>query len=398
MSAAAGVTETPGNSPATAVAERPMADARFGVVDLHTHATLKPYLFGAKFWRAHGAPAGFFPLKMCVDLDALMDGGVKTFVCATYVVERQMFTDVWPLGLLASVSPTAAHLATAPMDALTREYLDFAEKMIEEARQRRGDIIEVAHSRADMRRINAAGKICMLHAVEGAHHLNGDIGMVDELFKRGVCCMVVPHLYPNKAGGCADIMGMDMRTRFAPGCFNAKFQDAAGLSDWGHQLVEKLLDVGIIIDPTHGTREYRKRVIEIARNHPKRRPVIMSHVCAPAASRAGHDPLPEDVREIADTGGVVGLMMFFRPELAGRDNAGVESALDAVDFLVQHGGEDVVAMGSDLDGFTTVPKDLRSPRGYRTLREAMLRKYTGDQVEKFLHGNAERVLREGWGK
>jgi membrane dipeptidase len=124
----------------------------------------------------------------------------------------------------------------------------------------------------------------------------------------------------------------------------------------------------------------------------------MSNVCAPPASVARPDPFPEDIREIADTGGVVGLMMFFRPDLAGRGTAGVESALDAMDYLVQHGGEDVVAMGSDLDGFTTVAKDMRSPRGYRTLREAMLKKYTDTQMEKFLHRNAERVLQEGWGK
>jgi membrane dipeptidase len=372
-------------------------DERFHVVDLHTHPTLKSYMFKTKFWKAHRPPSGFFPLSMCVDLDSLFDGGVRTFVCATYVVERPMFRDVWPLGTLARIHPRAARIATAPMDMLTREYLDEAESMVEQTRQRRGDVIETARSRADMKRITGEGKICMLHAVEGAHHLNGNIGMVDELFARGVCYMIVPHLYPNEAGGCANIMGMDMRTRLAPGCFSPKYQDASGLSDWGHELVEKLLDVGIIVDPTHGTREYRKQVVEVARNHPKKRPIIMSHVCAPAASRAGHDPVPEDIREIADTGGAIGLMMFYQPELAGRATAGVESTLGAIDYLVQHGGEDVVAMGSDLDGFTTVPKDLRSPRGYRPLREAMLKKYTEKQVEKFLRGNAERVLLEGWG-
>ncbi len=378
--------------------ENAVTDERFRVVDLHTHPTLKSYMFKTRFWKAHKPPSGFIPLSMCVDLDSLIDGGVKTFVCAAYVVEREMFSDIWPLGLLARVHPRAAHLATAPLDVLTREYLDAAEAMVDETRRRRGDVIELARSRADMERINASGKLCMLHAVEGAHHLNGDIGMVDELYARGVCYMIVPHLYPNMAGGCADIMGADFRTRFAPGCFNPKYQDASGLSDWGHRLVEKLLDTGIIVDTTHGTREYRREVIAIARNHPKKRPVIMSHVCVPAVSELRPDPLPDDIREIADTGGVVGLMMFFRPELAGRATAGVESALDAMDHLVRHGGEDVVAMGSDLDGFTTVPKDLRSPRGYRKLREAMLKKYTDKQVEKFLHGNAERVLREGWGK
>lgn len=373
-------------------------DPRFRVVDLHTHPSLKAYMFRTRFWRAHNPPSGFFPLSMRVDLDALLAGGVKTFVCAAYAVERPMFADIWPLGLLTKMLPRARHLAVADPRELLLEYLDFAEEMVAETRKHRGDVVEVARSRADMQRITGAGKLCMIHAVEGAHHLNGDLGLVDELAARGVCYMIVPHLYPNEAGGCTDVFSSDPRTRLAVGCFSKKRQNASGMSFWGRELVEKLLDVGIMVDPTHGTPEFRREVIDMARRHPKKRPVLMSHTCVPDMGKNRGDPLPEDIRGIAETGGVVGVMMVYQPHLAGRPDAGVETMIGAVDFLMQHGGENVVAMGSDLDGFTTVPKDLRSPRGYTALREAMLRRYTEAQVEKFLGGNAERVLMEGWGR
>jgi membrane dipeptidase len=375
----------------------PKAQAPFPVVDLHAHPALKSCLFRTRFWKAHHPPAGYFPLAMCVDVDALLHGGVKTFVCATYVPERELFRDVWPLGVLAAVHPRAKHIATAPMDQLTREWLDAAEDMIAETRRRRGDVVELARNHADIERITKQGKICMLHAIEGAHHLDGRLDRVDYLYERGVCLMVVPHLYPNQAGGCVDLLTGYKLARWL-GCFSPKYQDASGLSPWGHGLVDKLLDVGIIVDMTHGPRELRKQVTALVRKHPRRRPVVMSHVYLPASRQSPKAPDPEEIRAVADTGGVIGIMMahYRGPESRGR--TGIEVVMQSIDHLVRYGGEEVIAIGSDFDGFTVVPRDLKSPRGYASLRQAMLRRYSESQVTKFLSGNAERVLKAGWGR
>jgi len=378
------------------------SDSRLGTIDLHTHPSMVAYMLYANFWKEHSPSSyGFRPFSMRVDMDALITGGVKAFLSTVFVIERTMFDDVWPLRMLSRIFPRVGHIATAPLDQLTREYLDIAERMVEETRRRRGDVIEVARTFADFQRITVANKICMLHAIEGAHHLNGDIGMVDELYKRGVCHMGLAHFYPNKAGGSADIVGKGIPSYLLPGCFQEKYRDASSITPWGRELVDKLLDVGILVDPTHGSREYRRQVIEIARNHTKKRPVILSHVNVPADdnSKDGIRPLPEDIREIADTGGVVGLIMSYQGPNDSQAMTGVESMLGGIDYLIRYGGEDVVAFGSDFDGnAVALSKDLRSPRDYHALREAMLRKYTEDQVAKFMCSNAERVLRSGWGK
>ena len=82
-------------------------NGEFPVVDLHAHPALKACLFKTRFWKAHHPPAGYFPPAMCVDVDALLHGGVKTLLCATYVPERELFRDIWPLGALAAVHPRA---------------------------------------------------------------------------------------------------------------------------------------------------------------------------------------------------------------------------------------------------------------------------------------------------
>jgi microsomal dipeptidase-like Zn-dependent dipeptidase len=65
---------------------------------------------------------------------------------------------------------------------------------------------------------------------------------------------------------------------------------------------------------------------------------------------------------------------------------------------VTNGREDVVAIGSDCDGYAVVPKGLVSPRDFGAIRKAFLGKHTEEQTAKFLFGNGERFLRLGWGK
>lgn len=79
------------------------------------------------------------------------------------------------------------------------------------------------------------------------------------------------------------------------------------------------------------------------------------------------------------------------------------NAKGIIDHPVRFSGDGVVAVGSDCYGFAGagsegVPKDLKSPRGHASLRQAMLLRYSESQVATFLSGNAERVLRTGWGR
>lgn len=369
---------------------------RFPVLDLHSHPSMKAYMFKQRFWKTHEAKPGMSPISLVVDVDSLVNGGTGVFLCTCYVLERQFFSDVLPLRGLSKLHPRPYHMATAPLNVLALEYLDKAEEMVMEANRQCGEIIGIARGYSDIKRIVDEGKVCMIHAMEGAHHLAGDTALVDDFFKRGVCMMTVPHLYPNEAGGCVDPFDFIRNNWWLKGSFSKKYQDDSGLSPWGHELVEKLLDVGIIVDMVHGAQEYRTQVIDIAKNHPKKRPITMSHVSINKNPEEGMGPSPEDVRAIADMGGVVGLMMTHHRYQNSQDP--VEAMLHAVNYLVQNGGEEVVAVGSDFDGYAMTAKGLTSPRDFGNVRSALLNKYTEEQTAKFLFGNGDRLLRMGWGK
>ncbi len=353
-------------------------------------------MFRQRFWKTHTFEPGMSPISLVVDIDSLVNGGAGVFLCTCYVVEREFFSDVLPLRVLRKLHPRAHHMATAPLNVLAMEYLDKAEEMVAETNRQRGNIIELATNYSNIKRIVDEGKVCMVHAMEGAHHLAGNTALVDDFFNRGVCMMTVPHLYPNEAGGCVDTFDFIRNNWWLKGSFSKKYQDNSGLSPWGHELVEKLLDVGIVVDIVHGTQEYRTQIIDIAKNHPTKRPITMSHVDIQKNPAEGKGPSPEDVRAIADMGGVIGLMMARHSYGTSQDP--VEAMLHAVDYLVKNGGEDVVAVGSDFDGYAPTPKGLASPRDFGAVRKALLDKYTEEQTAKFLFGNSERLLQLGWGR
>lgn len=376
----------------------PLAGRHLPVVDLHAHPTLKTLQFGRKFWDRHNPPGFFFcPFTMRTDLDALIDGGVKTVLCSVYVMERGWTTDVWPLQYLRKLMPRMDHVLTEEPDDMTREYLNHLIHVVRETNQRRGPVVEIAKGYADMQRIHAEGKIAFINSIEGAHSLNGNLDNVDDFFERGVCHMIVPHMYPNEACGCSNAIPEDIWLRNI-GCFQQKFYPDRGLTPWGRQLIDKMFDIGMIVDMSHGTPAFRREVLEMARNHPKKRPVIMSHVGVYHYCPCDMNPGIQDIKEIAETGGVVGIIFMDAWLKKPPVRLCADVIMGTVDHLIKHGGEDCVAFGSDFDGFTYVPKDFKSPRDFNRLRTLLLKKYSETQVEKFLSGNAERVLRLGWGK
>jgi microsomal dipeptidase-like Zn-dependent dipeptidase len=74
--------------------------------------------------------------------------------------------------------------------------------------------------------------------------------------------------------------------------------------------------------------------------------------------------------------------------------------------MVNAAGIDVVAIGTDFDGFTDTPDELVDASQMPRLTQRLVseytaagqRKYSDTDVNKILGDNALRVLETGWGK
>jgi membrane dipeptidase len=70
-----------------------------------------------------------------------------------------------------------------------------------------------------------------------------------------------------------------------------------------------------------------------------------------------------------------------------------------LEHFVNVAGIDHVAIGTDFDGFTDPPDDLKDASQLEKLTQRLIAEgYRPEEIEKIWGANALRVLREGWGR
>jgi membrane dipeptidase len=102
---------------------------------------------------------------------------------------------------------------------------------------------------------------------------------------------------------------------------------------------------------------------------------------------------------------VIGVIFMTYWLMLGETKFGLDLISQHIEYISQVGGENVVAIGTDFDG-ADPPDDIddaaQLPKLTRRLMGEYLshtgRKYSDAQVQKFLGGNAARMLVDGWGK
>lgn len=361
------------------------------VIDAHTHPSLKTYLLRKRLWKRHRAGGAWNPLCMRVDLPKLEEGGVDVAVASHYLPERELLADCKILGLLSRVGPKRLRrLFTDDPFESTIRILDGFERAVEKAAAR-GHRVAVARSFAELEVLRATGRKVLIHAVEGAHSLGGRLDNLARLAGRGVCSLTLAHFYRNAAAPPVEGIPKPMKKW---GCFAAEKDLELGLTDFGEELVEAMLDLGMIIDLTHCTCPTRHRVMELAGT---RRPLVFSHVGVKPLADFAMSPKPQEMARISATGGVIGVifMNYWLGEL--ERGVGLDAIVRTVREIVIHAGIEHVAVGSDFDGFTDPPDDLRDSSQMPRLTDALLRDgFSHDDVEKILGRNFHRVLRDGW--
>lgn len=358
--------------------------------DLHAHTTLKPYLFADSPWGEARSPRGFSPFARRTGFPALLRGGLQIVCVAHHVPEEALFRDSLAVRAAARLlSPMYPWLRAGRPYRRLEELLDVLEFEAERAHGR----LEVARGPGDLRRIVASGKLALVHAVEGGHVLEGDPSRVAELAARGVAMMGLAHLYPNGLVAGVDAVPDYPLVRAVS---HPRFpsDDAPPLTDAGREAVDEMAAAGMLVDVTHAAPEARQEMLGRVGG---RAPVVASHVGLRSLHDRPYNLGDDEVREIARTGGLVGIILM--PYwLTGRSADGLEAVWRTARHIHRVTGSwRHVAIGSDLDGFTRPPDEVPDaghfPRIARLFRERGLA--AGD-VHRVMFGNAERVLGRAW--
>ena len=129
-------------------------------------------------------------------------------------------------------------------------------------------------------------------------------------------------------------------------------------------------------------------------------PLVASHSCPHAIAPSSRNLTDRQLRQIADSGGLVGLNFaigFLRPD--GRREAvpGIDLMLRHLDHLLGILGEGGVALGSDFDG-ALMPTDIADVTGTARLVQAMAAHGYGEAlIERIAWRNWVDVLDRTWG-
>jgi len=166
-----------------------------------------------------------------------------------------------------------------------------------------------------------------------------------------------------------------------------------GLTDFGRALIDELNRLSITVDLAHVNRP---GFLEAVRRSTA--PVLVSHTGVSGVHRHWRNIDDEQIRAVADRGGAIGVI--FSPRFLGRGpQARTASAIVRhIRHLIRIGGEDCAAIGSDMDGCITLPRDLADMSAMPRLTHLLLRAGLSETtVRKVLGLNALRVFRESWG-
>lgn len=202
--------------------------------------------------------------------------------------------------------------------------------------------------------------------VEGAHALNGKLENVQLLFDNGVRMMAATHFFDNKLGGSAHGVSHD------------------GLSDFGKQVILKMVQLGIIIDVAHCSQKMIDDILILAN-----RPIISSHTGVKGTCDNIRNLSDKHLRAIASSRGLISVAMF-EQAVCGIDAA---ATAKAIKYTVDLVGVDYVALGSDFDGSVTTPFDITGlPLIVEELiklglTEKEIKKIMGENVKNFLIKN-----------
>jgi membrane dipeptidase len=138
-------------------------------------------------------------------------------------------------------------------------------------------------------------------------------------------------------------------------CYNTQnlvgtgcYEKDGGLSGYGREVIAEMNRVGLLVDLSHVGANTSSDAIKAST-----KPVCYSHCCPSALKDHPRNKTDDQLLEIVEAGGFVGVTMF-SPFLKNGAESTIDDYLEAIDYVVSVVGEDKVGIGTDFtQGFST---------------------------------------------
>lgn len=240
-----------------------------------------------------------------------------------------------------------------------------------------GDIAAPVFSSADITRCERDKKLGCILTVENLSFTGGDLGKLDLLKAEGV--KMASLIWNNE-----NVFARP-NLIFENGLPSFEKRESRGLTRLGKEAAERLDELKIIIDVSHLSDGGADELLT-----GRKIPLVASHSNSSSVCGVSRNLTDGLIKKIADCGGLIGLN-FCADFLGGE---AFKSVLLHLKRIINVGGTDVIALGSDFDGIPEVENLEDCTRVPALFKYLSLNGIDDNTLEKLAYKNFLRVFSE----
>lgn len=174
-------------------------------------------------------------------------------------------------------------------------------------------------------------------------------------------------------------------------CIGGAHNTNVGLTDFGKRVIRDCFEMGITPDLSHASVKTAAEILEIASEYGK--PVIATHSDSYSVCPHSRNLRDSQFEAIKKSGGIVGICLCPEHLRSEPEKASLEDIIKHIEHYLSLGGENNLAMGSDLDG-TDLPRGFTSVADLSKIADGLARlNYTDALIDKIFFANAERFIK-----
>ena len=227
--------------------------------------------------------------------------------------------------------------------------------------------LKLALSAKDLTKNEKTGKISAFLTIEEGGILAGNLNRLERLYQEGIRLITLTWNFEN--------------------CIGFSNKTGGGLKPFGIETVRRMNELGMLIDVSHLSDEGFWDVITYSK-----KPIVASHSNARELCEHTRNLSDDQLKALAENGGVAGINLFpYFVKESG--NITAEDIAKHVAHMYRVGGEDVIAIGTDFDGFDDGKSEIQHLGQIDVVYDAIKKQgFTERQMEKIWYQNAMRVI------
>lgn len=232
--------------------------------------------------------------------------------------------------------------------------------------------------------------ITSLLTIEEGGVLEGKIENLYHFYNLGVRMITLTWNFKNEIGSpnidYTNITNRTIRTpkkQFIPNTVD-------GLTEFGIEVVEKMNELGIVIDCSHASDKTFYDVIKYTK-----KPIVCSHSCSRSICNHVRNMSDDMLFKLKENNGVVGIN--YCHDFVKQDNslATINDIVKHINYIRDLIGIDYIGLGSDFDGIDNSNIELKDASMMpQLINELRKQNYSEEDIEKISYKNVLRVFKE----